>query len=587
MKNSSGHIMSNVFKKLLIIQIFAVITATIGGVVDGVIISRFLGREAMAAFSLVNPLYILFSCVANLMGNGAQTICGQAIGRSDESRVNGIFSLTLITILIVGFISAILVFLCNDSLAGLLGANGESRALGADYIKGLSFGAIAIMLNGPIVRFLQLDKSAKLSFVGVLVMTIVNISGDLLNAFVFKQGMFGMALATSISYYAAIAVLLPHFFSSKASIHLDMASIVWKDIKDLVVIGLPTAIEQVCNVLKSLCLNRIFMLLAGTLFVAAYAGQNTISSLINSIGIGVGMTSLLVCSVIAGEEDRTSLIQTVKSSLITSTILNTAIALLVFMGADVLASLFGKGDIETKLLSAKILRIYAVGLPFSIISTVFQNYFQSIKKMKLVNIICVCRSFLFMVAYAVLLPVCFGKDSVWFLFPLSNITTLLLIFIIIVIHNHGIPKNFEQLLMLEDSFGVPAQDRIDLTVTSMEQVMDISRQIEHFCKEHGIDNHRSTAGSLAMEELAGNIVKHGFQDEKKHSIDVRLSYKAKADILCLRLKDDCKPFNPKEQMQLTNPNNPAENLGIRTAWGLAKNITYQNTFQLNVLMIEL
>lgn len=207
------------------------------------------------------------------------------------------------------------------------------------------------------------------------------------------------------------------------------------ELKEILTIGLLTAVGQLCNVLRSLCLNRIFMALAGTLFVAAYSGQNTVSTLINSIGIGVGMTSLLICSVLVGEQDRTSLTQTMKANLKTAVFLNTCIAALVFAGADLLASLFGKGDPETRRLSAYILRVYACGLPVSIVSTVFQNFFQSMKKMKLVNFICVCQNFLFMVGYALLLPAVFGKNAVWLIFPLTHLTAVLLILGVSIAHN--------------------------------------------------------------------------------------------------------------------------------------------------------
>ena len=44
--------------------------------------------------------------------------------------------------------------------------------------------------------------------------------------------------------------------------------------------------------------------------------------------------------------------------------------------------------------------------------------------------------------------------------------------------------------------------------------------------------------ALSIEEMAGNIVEHGFTDNKNHSIDVRVVYTGEE--LILRIKDDCK-----------------------------------------------
>ena len=584
-KRQNGQIMAKVFKKLLFIQIFAVLTATLGSIVDGVIISNFLGRDAMAAFSISMPVFVVLACLSNMVGNGAQTICGKALGKGEGDHVNGVFTLTLVLVGALGILFAVLLAAFSDPLAVLLGASGESVPLVADYIRGLSFGALAIMLNGPIMRFLQLDRASAFSFVGVLTMTVVNIAGDLLNVFVFKKGMFGMAAATSVSYYASLLLLSTHFFKKDAGIGLSFVKLKLKEMFEIVRIGLPTAISQGCNALKSVCLNHIFMGLAGTLFVAAYAGQNTVSQLIQSVSLGVGMTVLLVLSVMVGEEDRTSLVYTMKSTLKLSIVLNTVIALLVFVGADGLASMFGKGDMETRRLSAYILRLYAIGLPFSIINTVFQNYFQSIGKMKIVNLICVCHNLLFMVAFAFVLPKLFGKDSVWLLFPLTQAATLILIVAVVWIHNRSFPRSFEQLLMMDAGFGVPHEDRIDINVSCIDEVNCAAEQIEEFCRAHGVDEKRTQASALAMKEMAGNIVQHGFSDGKPHLMEGRFTYKEGQ--LFLRLKDDCEPFNPNEYLETADSAETAGHIGIRTVSELVKEMKYQDTFKLNVLTIEI
>lgn len=57
---SKPNIMTNIFKEMLFIQVMAVITATLGSVVDGIITSNFLGRDAMAAFSIAMPFFTRF-----------------------------------------------------------------------------------------------------------------------------------------------------------------------------------------------------------------------------------------------------------------------------------------------------------------------------------------------------------------------------------------------------------------------------------------------------------------------------------------------------------------------------------------------
>ena len=129
-------------------------------------------------------------------------------------------------------------------------------------------------------------------------------------------------------------------------------------------------------------------------------------------------------------------------------------------------------------------------------------------------------------------------------------------------------------------------ERMDLTVHNMEEVVTISRQVQHFCLEKGIDSRRAYLSGLAMEEMAGNIVDHGFtKDSKSHTVDVRVVHKGN-DVI-LRLKDDCVPFDPGERQKLAEDDDITKNIGIRMVFRLAKDVQYQNILGLNVLTIRI
>lgn len=98
----------------------------------------------------------------------------------------------------------------------------------------------------------------------------------------------------------------------------------------------------------------------------------------------------------------------------------------------------------------------------------------------------------------------------------------------------------------------------------------------------------SMHAGLCLEEMGGNIVRHGFQaDRKKHSIEFRVILQE--DSVVLRIKDDCIPFNPREWYEMTNADSedPLANIGIRMVLGLAEEVGYQNLLGLNVLTIRL
>ena len=53
----------------------------------------------------------------------------------------------------------------------------------------------------------------------------------------------------------------------------------------------------------------------------------------------------------------------------------------------------------------------------------------------------------------------------------------------------------------------------------------------------------------------------------------------------IRLRDDCKPFDPMRQLEEQSSDDPSKNVGIKLISKLSKNMTYQKIFGMNVTTI--
>ncbi|MCR5686902.1 MAG: ATP-binding protein [Lachnospiraceae bacterium] len=137
----------------------------------------------------------------------------------------------------------------------------------------------------------------------------------------------------------------------------------------------------------------------------------------------------------------------------------------------------------------------------------------------------------------------------------------------------------------------PDENRIDITIHSMDEVMSLSEKVWAFCENHGLTGQRMYYSSLCTEELAGNIILHGFKDKKEHSIDIRVSFINGERVICF--KDDGVPFNPAEAARLFEAHDDLSlddgsafrNIGLHIVSRISRSMTYQNTFGLNILTI--
>ena len=91
--------------------------------------------------------------------------------------------------------------------------------------------------------------------------------------------------------------------------------------------------------------------------------------------------------------------------------------------------------------------------------------------------------------------------------------------------------------------------------------------------------------SLFVEELSNNIIQFGFADGKSHSIDIRV---IKLDGgWTLRMRDNCKRFDPTEWIKLHESDDKTKNIGIRMVCGMAKDVKYLSTMDLNNITITI
>lgn len=92
--------------------------------------------------------------------------------------------------------------------------------------------------------------------------------------------------------------------------------------------------------------------------------------------------------------------------------------------------------------------------------------------------------------------------------------------------------------------------------------------------------------SLAVEEMAGNIVQHGFpHDKRKHSVEVRVLKKGEEYVL--RIRDDCFIFDPVGQLTMCSDVDISHHIGLRMIIRTAKETRYTSILKLNNLIVRI
>ena len=76
----------------------------------------------------------------------------------------------------------------------------------------------------------------------------------------------------------------------------------------------------------------------------------------------------------------------------------------------------------------------------------------------------------------------------------------------------------------------------------MTALADVAKQVFDWMADLPLSSRAKYSTGLAVEEMASNIIKYGYDDEREHQILVRIA--ATRDLLEISFEDDGHPFDP-------------------------------------------
>jgi len=120
-------------------------------------------------------------------------------------------------------------------------------------------------------------------------------------------------------------------------------------------------------------------------------------------------------------------------------------------------------------------------------------------------------------------------------------------------------------------------DNLDTTIpNSLKALSSFMNEVDRFLAPTDLETKIKKHVSIILEEALSNIINYGYDDDKEHTIDVRMAIGE--DEVALRIEDDGKPFNPLTVPRLDKSQPPLERkkggLGIHLVRNLMRSMTY-------------
>ena len=570
-------------RQMLTAQIFSALTVSLCLLIDSIMISRFLGEEALASYSLANPLLLSIGALGTLLAAGVQVVCGKALGRGSQEEANNGYASAVVATAVISLAFTAAAILFRSFLARAMGAgsSGTLFEMTRDYLAGFSVGAPGSMGALVLIPFLQMAGQSNLLIAAVLVMTVTDVALDLLNVLVFSGGMFGMGLASALSYYAAMAVGGIYLLSKKSIFRFSRKGVKARMITDLFASGIPAGVNMLASVVLVFAMNRLLKALDGSTALAAHTVIQSIGNTANCVTTGIGGVSLTLCGIFFHEEDRSALRETVRRLCVSGVLLGLGMGLLLLVCAPVFVKVFIPEAGRTQDLAVLGLRLFAAGMIPCCVNNAMKYAWQGTGRAGLTEMISALEGAGFPVLAAFVLSRFMKTGGAWLAFAAGEMMTLLAIGLLVRKISGKAPWKDGAFLLLKKDFGAKPEETMEAGISSMEDVARAAQQAEAFCLRNGQDARISSHIALCIEEMAGNVIRYGFRDGKPHHLSVLILNKP--DRWVLRFRDDCRAFDPVHY----TPAEQEDALGLRLVRGLARDAYYTYSMSLNNLVLIL
>ncbi len=581
-------LLTRLFFRLLPYQALLIVINAVNGIVDGLVASNAVGAGAMNAIGLYTPMTHFLFALSITMVSGSQLLYGLYLANKPEA-IQGVFSVDLLLSGAVSALAAAAVILSVISGATASMASGDNLRLFNRYLIGQAFGIPPLVLGQQLFAFLSLENQTRRTMAASIACFAANAVMDILLTVVIPLDALGLGLATAVSEWLFFGVQAVYYLSGKSQLRFSLRSCRRQDALEIVRRGYSGALSRFVEMFRCIVVNILILKYVGDVGISSFAASNSFLGIIWALPYGMMAVERILLSISIGEEDRTSILNILRIVFRRCFPLMCAVSLILVLSAVPLTRMFYR-DPSDPIYSMTVMgfRLLPLCMPLAVISLAFACYAQAAQKKTMSVVLPVIDGFVGVSVCSLFLIPLMKMNGLYIANILNGVICLIVIVLFAWKDCGHFPKSVEDLAAIPADFGAREADRLDISVHNLEEVTNVSERIVLFCQDHGVDRKRAVYAGLALEEMAGNVVQHGFTKGRRrdHTIDLRVIYDQEKNII-LRIRDDCLPFNPEDMSRLREPEDPLHNVGIRVVFNIAKDIRYQYVLGLNVLTLTI
>ena len=395
-------------------SIIMMIFTSIYSVIDGLFVSNFAGKTALAAINIIYPFIMAVGALGFMMGTGGSALVGRLLGEGEKEKANKTFSLIVYTTAIAGILLSALAFLLVPTVSRLFGASGQLLDYCILYGRICFLSMPCFMLQNVFQCFFITAEKPRLGLDVVLSAGITNMVLDFLFVAVFGLGLKGAAIATVCGEIIGGLVPILYFAGRNHSIlRLGRTSFDAGSILKTCTNGSSELMTELSSSVVTVLYNTQLMKIAGENGVAAYSTIMYVNFTFVAIFLGYSLGSAPIISFHYGAGNHDELKNMRKKSLRLIAVWGIGMTIISHIFALPFARFFVGYDSELLAMTIHGFRIYAFVYLLNGFNIFGSSFFTALNNGMVSATISFLRTLVFEVICILLLPVFFGIDGIW------------------------------------------------------------------------------------------------------------------------------------------------------------------------------
>lgn len=395
-------------------------------VIDGIIVGRFMGTDALAGVNLIFPLYSAIAVIAIMTGVGSQATIGRSLGRKEVEKAKDAITTGFIFVFAGCAVFAIPAFIFAGNIASLLGANAELFPYSAGYMKGLLILSPFIGLMFYSDYMLKIGGHPRYAFLVMSSTILLNVSLNLLFILLFDLGTFGVGLATGLAFMTGSLMGSFLLFKKKAAISMLAGKFKLKLLREMLYNGSSEGMTEFSVGISLMLFNYTFMQYAGADGVAAFTVIGYICFLGTTLFLGVSDGLVPVISYNYGIGNHNRIRQILKFAAKINFTIGTFIFLSLLLFSRYMVELFvGGKDTAVIQMAVSGASIYAFAFLIEGFNILLSSYYTALGKARYSLIIASLRGLILIIAGLLIFPHLMGISGIWITVPVAEALTVI------------------------------------------------------------------------------------------------------------------------------------------------------------------